>query len=63
MAKKLIEKYFLNRKVRVKSNGMEYEGVLRGYSKSKHKGIGNLLLEKDGVDYIIRRWSVIILEG
>ena len=63
MTKKLIEKYFLNRRVRVKSDGMEYEGVLRGYSPSKHKGIGNLVLEKSGGNYVIRKWKAIILEG
>jgi len=63
MRKKLLEKYFLDMKVRVKSGRMEYEGILKGYSRSKHGGIGNLLLEKDGVNYVIRKWSVIILDG
>ena len=58
-----IEKYFLNRRVKVRScDGTEYEGILKGYYRSRHKGIGSLVLEKDGIDYIVRRWKVILLE-
>jgi small nuclear ribonucleoprotein (snRNP)-like protein len=42
-------------KVGIRDKGIqEYEGTLKGVDLSKHNGIGNLLLEKNGKDYLIR---------